>query len=123
MIKLFIISLLLCSQNVMSNEGEIKITINSYLKALSTQDLSSLKKLTTEKFYKSLTKNNNLKKSNGPTKDNFDFDIKVKKAERIKGRFFVNIKNKHSDHFGDYWFVLDMRAKSYIISEMRMIEE
>ena len=54
--------------------------------------------------------------------DKIDFDIKITKAARTPNKYFVNIKDKKDKHFGENWYVVNLKEKKYIIDDMVFLD-
>jgi len=102
-----------------SKDSEIKGLMTSYLEALHKRDLKKLQKMTSPKYFEFLNKNFLIKKIQQDRKFRPNgFDIKIKKANIKKDQFFINIKDKASKEYTDFWYVLKLKEKKLIISNM-----
>ena len=96
--------------------------MNQYLYALSTKDSTELKRICSKKFISQLQKRGYLKKAfdrqKKTSKKKFRFDLTMKKAARTPNQFFVNIKDKKSLEYSDYWYLIKKEGSQYRINDM-----
>ena len=130
MINLMIKKLIFClvlilpltSISAFEKEKEFKSLMKNYLIGLNTKDKSKLKEVCSKKYMDLLQSNGTLKETFKKQKlvppEKIDFDIKVQKAARTPNKFFVNIKDKKDDHYGEHWYVVNLKEKKYVIDDM-----
>ncbi len=114
--------LLFSSQVLASTEQEMQSLMNQYLYALSTKDSTELEKICSKKFISQLQKKGYLKKAfdrqKKTTKKKFQFDLTMQKAARTPNQFFVNIKDKKSLEYSDYWYLIKKEGTRFRINDM-----
>ncbi len=122
MSKYLIFLLLFSSQILASTEQEMQSLMNQYLYALSTKDSAELEKICSKKFISQLQKKGYLKKAfdrqKKAAKKKFQFDLTMQKAARTPNQFFVNIKDKRSLEYSDYWYLIKKEGTRYRINDM-----
>ncbi len=122
MSKYLIFLLLFSGQILASTEQEMQSLMNQYLYALSTKDSAELEKICSKKFISQLQKKGYLKKAfdrqKKAAKKKFQFDLTMQKAARTPNQFFVNIKDKRSLEYSDYWYLIKKEGTRYRINDM-----
>lgn len=68
-----------------------------------------------------LTFNKKLKEPNKKVTGNFD--LTYQQGNTKKDLYFVNIKNKTTKEYNDYWYLVRKKKGEYIIDDMQLLEE
>ena len=121
-----ILLLPLSTLSAFEKEQEFKSLMKEYLVGLNTKNKDKLSEICSEKYMKLLKSNGTLEKTFEMQKpvpaDKIDFDIKITKAARTPNKYFVNIKDKKDKHFGENWYVVNLKEKKYIIDDMVFLD-
>ena len=125
-ISIYILSL---SSVFAGDEKELKTLMTKYLQALKSKDINKIKKVVSVKYFKMLNSNKVLemtfkKKLKDPKKKvTGNFDLTFQQGTTNKNLYFVNIKNKTSNDYNDYWYLIVKKDGKLIIDDMQFLEE
>lgn len=112
-----------------SDKSELKTLMINYLQALKSKDIKKIKKVVSPKYFKMLNSNKVLeltfnKKLKEPNKKvTGNFDLTYQQGNTKKDLYFVNIKNKTTKEYNDYWYLVRKKKGEYIIDDMQLLEE
>ena len=119
-----LLSLMLFSGQSLPNDQKIKQLMNSYLKSLHHYDTKLLKKISTPRYYQEMSPKLKSKSTKhlGEFKP-YTFDLQIKKALETPNMFFVKIKDKKKNKFGDYAYIIIKQDRSFVIDSIFFEEE
>lgn len=117
--SLVIIFILLLSKISFANsKDDMQTVMHNFLHSIKTANSKELKKIVSEKYYKILSKDGQLKKlfkSQKQDNKKIVFDLKFQKYHNKKNQFLVNIKDKSEVHYSHYWYVVELKDGKYKI--------
>lgn len=104
------------------DQVEMKDLMFKYIQAIQKVDEGTLKKITSEKYYRLLSKTD-YQKQKQPTKEiQNNFDIEIKPLHTQQDAFYVGIKDKKSSSYGDYRYLVRKINDKFIIDDMHFMD-